>query len=309
MNTTIRNIFIACIFSASIVVSAVFASPAAALSVDQLQTQIQELLEKVAVLQEQLKVALANDGDASNDEQSDISVTAIPRVCKLLPERALALGTRGDEVHGLQEFLREEGYLKADATGFFGPMTHGALAKWQVAQGLQGVGVVGPLTRERMKMHCGGIPGQQFSATPMKGTAPLTVTFNTWLSGFRVPNVSYTIDFGDGSSERAADCPAPADACTGPGQNTHIYQKDGTYTATLNKITDPCAGNPICKAAIHSEVIGKIQIRVGQIACTKEYKPVCGSKPIVCITTSRADHQFVLRSDYAFGGSKRHMDD
>lgn len=283
MNKTVRNIFLASLISASIITSAVVASPASALSVGDLQIQIQELLVKLASLQAQMRAA--NATTSSTAKPSDITVTAVPRVCKMMPVAHIGLGARGEHVASIQDFLKSEGYLEAQATGYFGPATQAAVAKWQASQGLQGVGSFGPLSRERMRAWCES--RQQFTATPVQGAAPLTVTFNTWLSGFRVPNISYTIDFGDGTSERAADCPAPADACTGPGQNIHTYQSNGVYTATLNKITDPCAGQAVCRAAVHSEVVGKIQIRVGDapVACTKEYRPVCGSKHVICITT------------------------
>ncbi len=287
MNKTVRNVFIASLISASIIGSAALATPAAAQSVGDLQKQIQELLAKLTALQEQLRLTIAAQGNASSSSApvSDISFTAVPRICKIFPEHALALGNRGEEVLGLQEFLQAEGYFTASGTGFFGPLTRDALARWQAAQGFEAAGAMGPLTRERIRARCDGNQTQQFTATPTRGAAPLTVTFNTWLSGFRVPSVSYTIDYGDGSQERAANCPAPADACVGPGQNTHTYVSDGVYTATLNRVTDPCYGQPACRAAIHSEVIAKIQISVGQIACTKEYRPVCGQKQVVCITT------------------------
>lgn len=258
-----------------------------ALTTDDVQTRIKELLAKIAELTMQINVLKSQ----VTNEGSIQGIPAAPsyqhRICNLL-NRNLATGVQGDDVRGLQEFLQSEKFLAVAPTGYFGTLTADALRKWQASQGVESVGTLGPKTRERIKIWCGGgndIPGQRFSATPIQGAAPLSVTFNTWLSGFRVPNVSYVLDFGDGTSERPADCNAPADACVSPGQNTHTYGANGTYTATLTQITDPCAGNTMCKAAIQSQVVGKLQIVVGPVACTKEYKPVCGSKPIVCITT------------------------
>lgn len=263
---------------------------ASALTADDVQAQIRALLQKIEDLKVQIK---ALQGQAVMTTPSGTTPPAYGlkhRICNLA-NRNLAQGSEGDDVRGLQEFLQTEGYLAVAPTGYFGNLTAQAVAKWQAREGVSALGMFGPLSRERIKIWCGVWNNQErFSATPTRGDAPLTVTFDTYLSGFRVPNISYTIDFGDGSSERAADCPAPADACTGPGQNKHTYSENGTYTATLNKITDPCPDDgdpntPRCLAAIQSEVVGKVQINVGAIACTKEYKPVCASKPIVCITT------------------------
>jgi len=266
-----------------------------ALTTEDVQARIKELLAKVAELTAQIR-ALQGQVNVTTDPVGTTAVSVNPnfkhRICNMLT-RNLAQGTQGDDVRGLQEFLQSEKMLTVEPTGYFGMLTADALKRWQSAQGVDSVGMVGPMTRERIRIWCGGgyeIPGQRFTATPTRGDAPLSVTFNTWLSGFRVNTISYTIDFGDGTSERAADCPAPADACTGPGQNTHTYASNGTYIATLNKITDPCPDDgdpstPRCLAPIHSEVVGKLHINVGPMACTKEYMPVCGSKPIVCITT------------------------
>ncbi len=284
-------------FAIGFLVAMLFVAPFAvsALTTDELQARIKELLSKVVeltaqinLLKGQVTVTTAPAGTTSAPVNPNFKL----RICNLLA-RNLSQGAQGDDVRSLQEFLQSEKMLAVEPTGYFGALTADALKRWQASQGVDSVGSVGPKTRERIKNWCGGgdsIPGQQFTATPQRGDTPLSVTFNTWLSGFRVPNISYTIDFGDGSSERAADCNAPADACVSPGQNTHTYTANGTYTATLNKITDPCPDDgdpstPRCMAAIHSEVIGKLQISVGPVACTKEYMPVCGSKPIVCITT------------------------
>jgi peptidoglycan hydrolase-like protein with peptidoglycan-binding domain len=273
-----------------------------ALTGDDVQARIKELMAKVNELTMQIKTLQGQvTGQAVVTTPSGTTPNAWGlkhRVCNVL-DRSIAQGQTNDDVKSVQEFLKEEGHLNAEASGYFGPLTKEALIRWQASQGvvatadarIAGAGMFGPKTKEHIRIWCGGgIAGQKFNATPTRGDAPLTVTFNTWLSGFRVPSVSYTIDYGDGSSERAADCPAPADACTGPGVNSHTYSSNGTYTATLNKITDPCPDDgdpntPRCLAAIHSEVIGKLQITVGPVACTKEYMPVCGSKPIVCVTT------------------------
>lgn len=270
---------------AAVAVIAIMAPVAAgALSVADIQAQIQALVSRITTLQAQ----------PASPASTIAGPIAKHRVCAAL-YRNLSHGSRGDDVMSLQEFLRAEGYLSANATGYFGPATRGALARWQTSQGVSAVGSLGPLSRARIAAWCGGggvdIPPnqQRFSATPTRGEAPLSVTFETWLSGFRPQSIYYTIDFGDGTSERAADCPAPADACVGPGYNKHTYTSRGQYVATLNKITDPCPyttdpTQPRCMAAIHSEVVATQSIVVGPQACTKEYKPVCGAKPIVCIT-------------------------
>lgn len=65
--------------------------------------------------------------------------------------RDLTIGMRGDDVMDLQKFLIEQKqYPEALATGYFGPLTRAALARFQQAQGITpAVGYFGPLTRVR----------------------------------------------------------------------------------------------------------------------------------------------------------------
>jgi hypothetical protein len=175
----------------------------------------------------------------------------------------------------LQEFLSGEGYLSANATGYFGPMTGQAVSKWQAAQGVQSVGSVGPMSRERIKMWCGGNRiDKRFTAEPRRGLAPLTVRFSTQYEDIGTPH----IEFGDGT-ERTASCFSGESCISDPyfGIFTvdHTYSKDGVYRARY--FYDLYAGG--------QRTIAEIPITVGPVSCTKEYNPVCGSKPIVCITT------------------------
>jgi hypothetical protein len=263
---------------------------ASALTTDDVQARIRELMAKVSALNAQIKQL---QGQAVVTTPSGTTPNAWGlkhRVCNVI-DRSLAQGQTNDDVKSLQEFLKTEGYLNAEASGYFGALTKEALIRWQASQGvvaspdarIAGAGLFGPKTKERLRIWCGG-QSQQFSATPTRGDAPLTVTFSSMVGGLRPGGITYSIDYGDGSHENANECSAPADACVSPGKNTHTYASNGTYTATLSRVTDPCFGQPACKAAIHSEVIGKVQISVGPIACTKEYRPVCGAQQIVCIT-------------------------
>jgi len=278
---------------------------ASAQTVEDVRAQIQQLSARIAELRAQLNLLIAGmsssntgEGTSSSDESSDAQIRSafqpdnkpLPRVCNLL-RRSLSHGASGEDVSGLQEFLRDEGQFTANVTGYFGPITAKALAHWQESQGIESVGIAGPITRARIKVKCGpldqsGIPGQRFSATPERGEAPLSVAFSTWIAGNRPAGDSYTIDFGDGTSELAANCYAPFDKCLSPGQNKHTYTSDGTYIATLIHTQDFCGGNPQCLAPVKREIVGRIKIYVGSVTnCTTEYNPVCGSKPIVCITT------------------------
>lgn len=122
-----------------------------ALTIGEVQAQIQQLLANIAELTQQRTVL---QGQNTSTVIIDPGVSR-HRVCSAL-YRNLALGTRGEDVFALQEFLRTEGYFFANATGYFGPITAQALARWQADHGIAAVGILGPLTRERIRMWCGG---------------------------------------------------------------------------------------------------------------------------------------------------------
>ena len=275
---------------------ALLAQPAAALTIDEIQAQIKVLLSKVADLQAQLRLVNTTPSVVVESSPDSNIATKKHRICDNLFNRNLTPGAQGDDVRGLQEFLSTEGYLSASATGYFGPMTAQAVAKWQTSQGVSAVGNFGPRSRERIKIWCGGGGNQErFSASPQRGTAPLTVHF--WYSLGGDSSVGYTVDFGDGTTVApvigcAIDPSLQVGACPRGLTASHTYTANGTYTAILyqnNKggctpeaEAQGCLGPPASRIAV-----AKLQIHVGPqpVGCTKEYMPVCGSKPIVCITT------------------------
>jgi hypothetical protein len=62
----------------------------------------------------------------------------------------LTIGQRSQDVLELQNRLRDEGYFTATPTGYFGPITMGAVQRYQNAHGITATGYVGPLTRARL---------------------------------------------------------------------------------------------------------------------------------------------------------------
>ena len=145
-----RNFAIALIIVGAGAVGAFFVPAASAQTATEIQAQIRQLLAQVASLQAQL--AKLTTPSTTPPLPPD---TVQHRICSVL-YRNLSPGARGDDVLGLQEFLRSEGYLSANATGYFGPLTAQAVAKWQAAQGVSAVGSVGPMTRERIQRWCRG---------------------------------------------------------------------------------------------------------------------------------------------------------
>jgi PKD repeat protein/outer membrane murein-binding lipoprotein Lpp len=281
------------IVSALLIGSLFISVPSAhALSVEDINAKVQALLAQIETLQKQLAQIVEQRQAALSDVQSAAARPACFRLDRILRE-----GTRGDDVLTLQQVLKDKGFFAGDPTGYFGALTRAAVERFQAAQSIvsagapetTGYGLVGPATRRILwKCDDDATGTMRFSAAPQRGAAPLEVTFKTWVSGFRAPADSYTIDFGDGASEKVADCYAPADACIDAGVNTHTYQKDGAYTAILYHIVDPCGSNSYCKAAIHREAVAKVRISVGAVSSVNpEDDPQCKIWFDGCNTCSR----------------------
>ncbi|HEY4513989.1 MAG TPA: peptidoglycan-binding protein, partial [Candidatus Paceibacterota bacterium] len=220
-------------------------------------------------------------GQSSAD--AEIAATGLPLICSIPPARSLSQGLRGDDVRRLQEFLYEGGYLEVQATGYFGPATKNALLKYQGEMGIAKAGILGPKTREHFKNWCAS-PKARFTAYPERGPAPLSVNFTASIS---IANPNYVADagyykvvFGDGA-EQNIPCVGNQVWCEGPHVVQHTYIYDGTLTARL--VHYGFFGPT--QDSVNGVTVGRKIIRVGNIACTMEYSPVCASKPIVCITT------------------------
>ena len=125
--------------------------PVSALSIDEVQTHIQQFLAKIQELTAQLNALRALQ---SSDAQPPGSTLPRHRICEVL-NRNLVQGMKGDDVLGLQQYLQEQGYLNTQVTGFYGPLTAQAVARWQTEQGVSPVGLFGPVSRERIRIWCG----------------------------------------------------------------------------------------------------------------------------------------------------------
>lgn len=102
----------------------------------QAQTSIADLLAQIAALQAQLQALQAGTPAAAPAYNYT---------------RNLTVGSRGDDVRALQAMLKSGGYLAVEPTGYFGPLTKAALAKYQAANGITPAsGYFGPITRAKV---------------------------------------------------------------------------------------------------------------------------------------------------------------
>jgi len=106
-----------------------------------LQEQINALLVQVQELQAQLAI-LRGEQASVQQEIKELRLEA----------RQLRVGITGEDVKLLQEILATdpEIYPQGLITGFFGPLTKGAVIKFQKKFGIEQVGEVGPITRRKL---------------------------------------------------------------------------------------------------------------------------------------------------------------
>jgi len=139
----------------------VWAAPmmTSAVTIDELQAQINALLQQIAALQAQLQIG----GTAS--------------ACFT---KTLKFGMSDSEVTALQTALKGDAtvYPEGLVTGYFGSLTQKAVKAFQTKYGIEAVGQVGPITRAKLNsLYCvaaSPTPTPTPTATPVAG--PLTVT-------------------------------------------------------------------------------------------------------------------------------------
>lgn len=97
--------------------------------------------------------------------------------------RTLRVGSRGDDVTLLQTFLLQNSYMSASPSGYFGQLTKAGVKAFQIANGLEPVGFVGPATRAKLNaILSGGTTTTETHPTdPVISTHPdaPTLSFNS----------------------------------------------------------------------------------------------------------------------------------
>lgn len=270
-----------------------FPAGASAVTIDDLQSQIKDLLSVITRLQEQLAELIKQQPPAPDAERPS---EWRHRICKRVFDRPLRFGARGNDVMELQDFLKSEGHLSVGATGYFGAITAQAVSNWQIAEGISSVGVVGPASRERIKIWCEGGRESSLKAYPTSGPAPLTVYF--WHIIHYKSLEGFSIDFGDGTSDTlSVGCGinpfSGSNACPRALIADHTYSADGTYIATLYHGRNLCPTNisqngPDCMAPSFREVVARVRITVGATTYTNPADdPQCKSWFDGCNTCSR----------------------
>ena len=112
--------------------------------IESLRQQIETLRVQVLGLQTQLRLVGENRGELQQAKEEIKSAIRIAR--------QLDIGARGKDVRLLQEVLASdpEIYPEGLVTGYFGPLTYGAVKNFQKKMGVENVGRVGPKTMAKI---------------------------------------------------------------------------------------------------------------------------------------------------------------
>lgn len=256
MNTVTRAL-------AALATTLLFIPVAASAQSADIQAQAQALLVQVQALQAQLAQAQAQAGTSGSAnttqgvsglaQQAGVQVidsSACPQI-----GRTLKVGSTGDDVSRLQQFLARDKsiYPEGTVSGYYGALTQVAVQRWQakfniVSSGTPdttGYGVVGPRTAAAISLQCSlygggsgaggsGTVGGYIQVSPISGNAPLQVnvqaTVNTTNS---CAGATYTLSWGDSSAP--VPIPVAQGNCNQLSQTyTHTYTYGGTYQVVLS---------------------------------------------------------------------------
>ena len=227
-------------------------------SVAQLTAQVQSLLAQINALQAQggvsggTAVPVYTGTTGISSATPGVNSSACPNI-----GRALSLGSSGDDVTRLQQFLARDPsiYPEANISGYYGALTQAAVQRWQTKYNIvssgtpssTGFGVVGPRTAAAISLQCStmsgggtvssgtGAPvGGFIQVTPVSGNAPLSVNVTATVNtGGSCAGANYTLNFGDGTVPQ--QIPTSSGNCSQQGQTyQHTYIYGGVYQVSLS---------------------------------------------------------------------------
>ena len=187
-------------------------------------------------------------------------------------ERTLYYGQRDrntdGEVSELQAFLRAEGHLKSQATGFFGFSTVRAVRAFQADHDLRASGIVDAATRAEIEtISCDvstdlsivGIDAP--TALQVGEEGAWTVDVESESEG----NLRYSVVWGDEGSQRMMRA-SENDATQSSASFTHTYAREGTYTPEFT-VTDE-EGRTVTKAAATVTVSAEADVSISALSAT-----------------------------------------
>ncbi len=162
-----------------------------AVTIDELQAQIQVLLTQIKALQQNQRTSGDTTSGGSVATTNSISATS-QLTCAFNQNLGFGL-LNSEDVRQLQDVLRARGYLSGNSTGNFFTFTFEAVKKFQAANGIETTGFVGPQTRAALSRNCGTIETNSVSNSEDSATPP-----NIPDTKPGVPSASITANYASG---------------------------------------------------------------------------------------------------------------
>lgn len=195
-------------------------APVGAVTVEELQAQIQALLQQIAQLQQQLQ-------QAQGGTQACFTKT-------------LSKGMSDPEVSTLQSVLKQDPsiYPEGLVTGYFGALTEAAVKRFQAKYGIEQVGVVGPITRAKLNsLYCvTPSPTPTVSPTPSPTVIPAYGSLS--IQSYPVSNPQTTLYGGNTYEVVAAQFKATGSDITIKKVGVRITDVDGADTFPWQAFTE-----------------------------------------------------------------------
>ena len=139
--------------------------------------------------------------------------------------RSLGIGERGDDVTELQNKLLAEGIYSGPVTGYFGPLTEEAVKLFQAKYGISQVGLVGPLTRQ--KLNEVEQEGMNIGAESSASSTEATSTESTDLNATSTEAVSTEATSTEAASTESGDSNATSTEANSNDNNSGGGCSDG----------------------------------------------------------------------------------
>ena len=143
----------------------------------------------------------------------------------------LSLGSKGQDVTTLQEFLVAQGYLHVAPTGYFGTLTQAAVQAFQEANGIAAIGQVGPLTRAKIESTTGTCAqtATNSSSSSISSTSTATPT-----PGLITPIIPGYGGGGGGGGRSSPDTTPPTVSLSAPASGATVSGSAVTLTASAS---------------------------------------------------------------------------
>ncbi|MBI4087792.1 peptidoglycan-binding protein, partial [Candidatus Kaiserbacteria bacterium] len=173
-------------------------------TLQELQAQLNQLLRQLSSLQQQQASGVVPNA-------SPIAAPISSSSC-FYTNRSLRLGSQGDDVVALQRFLAADSslYPEGAISGYFGALTQAAIQRFQIRYGIvssgtpdsTGFGAVGPATRNKISMLCGGSVGGTVGGTVI---SPPSQT-SCFVGGLTIPSGGTIQMYSINSAPLGASC-------------------------------------------------------------------------------------------------------